>query len=114
MRKHKGLMSEESISLLKRFGENIDLARVRRRLRISTVCGRAGISSQTYQRLKNGEEGVTLAVVMNVLSALDLESTFALVASPDTDEVGIAMERAAQPDRVSGNGEGSDVLAADW
>lgn len=107
-------MSEDSLSLLKKFGENIDLARVRRRLRVTTICSRAGISSQTYQRLKDGEEGVTLAVVMNVLSALDLEASFALVAAPESDEVGIAMERAAQPIRVSGSGEVKDVLAADW
>lgn len=112
-RKHKGLVSEESLSILKSFGENVDLARVRRRLRITTICSRAGISSQTYQRLKNGEGGVTLAVVMNVLSALDLEVSFASVAAPESDEVGIALERAAQPRRVSGGEEDKDVLVAD-
>ena len=104
-RKHKDLVSEESLSILKKFGEHLDLARVRRRLRITTVCSRAGISSQTYQRLKNGESGVTLAVVMNVLSALDLEASFTLVAAPESDVVGVAMERAALPRRVSGGAE---------
>jgi transcriptional regulator with XRE-family HTH domain len=106
MRRHKGLISDRSQALLIALGENIDVARKRRRLQIDTICTRAGITKQTYSRLKKGESGISVGVLMNVLSALDLEEMIGAVASPEHDEVGMTLERAQQPSRVR---EGVDV-----
>ncbi len=112
---HKGFMSDPARELLATLGENIDTARKRRRLKISTVCSRSGITSQTYQRLKRGDGGISLAVLMNVLSALDIETMIGLLAAPDQDQVGLALERAASPKRIRTEGEGNGQnLDANW
>jgi len=94
-------------------GNGIEVARIRRRLKISTICSRAGITRQTYQRLRQGEAGVSLGVLMNVLSAMDLEEGMASIASPELDQVGITMSLAREPERIRTEGE-HDVLEADW
>lgn len=108
MLRYKLLLPEAITDLLTQVGANIDLARKRRRLTIGTVCGRAGITAQTYRRLAAGEPGIGLGVVAAVLSAINLEDDLALIASPATDEVGISMERAHQPKKI--RGELSDEL----
>lgn len=113
MHKHAGLFSDRSQQLLHALGENIDLARKRRRLQVDTVCKRAGITGQTYQRLKKGEMGVSIGVLMNVLSALDLEEMVAALAAPELDLTGLAHERSLQPARVH-EGDANDSLDPDW
>lgn len=110
MQKHKSLLSARAVELLAEVGSNIDLARTRRRLTVKSVCNRAGITAQTYKRLIDGEAGVTLAVLLGVLSALDLEEDFATLASPALDKVGITLERAAKPARIrNGDDNGLEV-----
>ena len=110
---HKGYISERSDELMKGIGNGIEIARIRRRLKISTICSRAGITRQTYQRLRQGEAGVSLGVLMNVLSAMDLEEAMASIASPELDQVGITMSLAREPERIRTEGE-PNVLDADW
>ncbi|NWD57161.1 helix-turn-helix transcriptional regulator [Pseudomonas veronii] len=110
---HKGYISERADELLKGIGSGIEIARQRRRLKISTICSRAGITRQTYQRLRQGEAGVSLGVLMNVLSALDLEEGMASIAAPELDQVGITMSLAREPDRIRIEGA-PNVLEADW
>lgn len=102
--------------LLADLGANIDIARKRRRLKISQICERAGVSQQTYQRLKKGEPGVSIGALLNILTALDLESSIAQVADPSTDEYGISLERARTTQRIKDEG-GMDVgynMDPDW
>jgi transcriptional regulator with XRE-family HTH domain len=113
MHKHIGFLSDRSQELLKVLGENIDLARKRRRLQIDTLCKRAGITGQTYQRLKKGEKGVSMGVLMNVLSALDMEEMISVVAAPERDLVGQAHERTQHPVRVH-EGDSDDELDPNW
>ncbi|MEB0041878.1 MULTISPECIES: helix-turn-helix transcriptional regulator [unclassified Pseudomonas] len=113
MHKHSGFLSDRSQQLLKTLGENIDLARKRRRLQVDTICKRAGITGQTYQRLKKGEKGVSIGVLMNVLSALDMEEMISSVAGPSLDHIGLAHERSLQPVRVH-EGDANGNLDPDW
>lgn len=110
---HKGYISDRSDELLKGIGDGVETARKRRRLKISTICSRAGITRQTYQRLRQGEPGVSLGVLMNVLSALDLEEGMANIAAPELDQVGITLSLARDPERVRIEGE-PNVLEANW
>jgi len=102
MRKHKALLPDSTIALLEQVGANLDLARKRRRLTVETICSRAGITPQTYRRLAKGEAGLGIGVLAAVLSAMNLENDLALIASPSSDDVGIARERAQQPRRIRG------------
>jgi transcriptional regulator with XRE-family HTH domain len=102
--------------LLSDLGANIDVARKRRRLKISQICERAGVSQQTYQRLKKGEPGVSLGALLSVLTALDLEGSISQVADPSTDEYGISLERARTTQRIKDEGS-KDVghnMDPDW
>ena len=64
-------------------GENIKLARKRRRLTLIQVAERAGINRSTLSLLENGSSGVSLGVCFNVLKVLGLQNDFLKIASDD-------------------------------
>lgn len=83
-------MSRNSIALLpknkkilKKVGENIKLARLRRKLTMDQVSERAGISRPTLSSLEKGNPAVSLGIVLQVLVVLGLEKDFILLANDD-------------------------------
>lgn len=69
--------------ILKTFGEQIKLARLRRKLSSEQVAERAGISRSTLVKLEKGHVGVSIGHVLNVLSVLGLEKDFLQLAKDD-------------------------------
>lgn len=69
--------------LLTEVGENLRLARLRRRLSAEQVAERAGISRSTLHLLENGSAGTSLGKLLQVLVVLGLESDLARLASDD-------------------------------
>jgi len=69
--------------LLVELGENIRLARLRRKLSAQLVAERAGMSRTTLRAIERGEAGVTLGAYANVLHCLGLEKDLALIAQDD-------------------------------
>jgi transcriptional regulator with XRE-family HTH domain len=69
--------------LLEQLGENLRLARKRRKLTTSQVAERAGISRSTLYHLEKGEANSSLAVLLQVLVALKLENDLSKLASDD-------------------------------
>lgn len=83
-------MARESIVLLPtlqrllcELGENICLARLRRKISQEQLAERAGISRKTLYSLEKGEPSVSIGIYANVLFSLGLEKNLALVASDD-------------------------------
>jgi transcriptional regulator with XRE-family HTH domain len=74
-------------------GENIRLARMRRKLSASIVAERAGMSRMTLRSVEKGEPGVTLGAYANVLFVLRLEDDIAKVGLDD--ELGRKLQDAA-------------------
>ncbi len=68
---------------LVRLGENIRLARLRRGLTAELVAERAGMARDTLRALENGEAGVSLGALANVLHTLGLSQELSAVASDD-------------------------------
>lgn len=64
-------------------GENIKLARKRRKLTAEQVSERAGIHRATLHRIEKGDPSVAIGLYFNVLKVLNLESDFSKIAQDD-------------------------------
>lgn len=65
------------------FGENIKLARLRRKLSAKQVAERANVSRKTLWAVENGSSGVALGTYARVLFVLGLEKDILKVAQDD-------------------------------
>lgn len=70
-------------ALLRTFGENIRLARLRRNITAKLEAERAGISIATLQKIENGSPTVALGNYMQVLLTFGLERDILKVAADD-------------------------------
>ena len=73
----------KSKRLLQTVGENIKLARLRRKLTMDQVSERAGISRPTLSSLEKGNPAVSLGIILQVLLVLGLEKDILLLAEDD-------------------------------
>ncbi|PHR42611.1 MAG: transcriptional regulator [Fluviicola sp.] len=69
--------------IMAELGENIKLARLRRKLSAQQVAERAGISRSTLNYIEKGYEGVSIGYYLNVLNVLGLEKDLLIIASDD-------------------------------
>jgi transcriptional regulator with XRE-family HTH domain len=83
MAKKKTILLPKSKKLLEELGENIQLARLRRKLSSEQVAERAGISRPTLVKIEGGHPGVSIGNLLNVLLVLGLEKDLLLVAKDD-------------------------------
>lgn len=65
------------------FGENVKLARKRRKLTMVQVSERADISRNTLYLIEKGNSGVSLGAVFNVLRVFGLQDDFLKLAADD-------------------------------
>ena len=72
--------AQKPISVL---GENIKLARLRRKFSAEQVAERANISRPTLVSIEKGNPNVTIGAYVKVLSVLGLENDFMEVANDD-------------------------------
>lgn len=77
------LMTRKLSSHLKILGEQIHLARLRRKLSMELVAERAQCTRLTVSRLENGDPAVSIGTLLRVLNALQLENDIILVAKDD-------------------------------
>lgn len=70
-------------ALLETIGENIRLARLRRKLTTQQVAERAGITRTTLWQVEKGAGGVSMATYAQVLLVLGLENDLIQIASDD-------------------------------
>ena len=69
---------------LRELGENMKLARLRRRLPATLVAERAGMSRPTLRAIERGDPGVNIGAYANVLMSLGLEKEIASIARGDS------------------------------
>lgn len=82
MRSRKTILPKHR-RILEGLGENIRLARLRRKLSASKVAERAGISRNTLHLLETGSSSTSIITLFQVLVVLGLENDFAQLASDD-------------------------------
>ena len=81
-------------------GERIRIARKRRHLLQAELAQKAGVGEKTIRRLENGDAGVSIGTVLNVLWALGLLSSASALADPDHDEHGKTLDLVRLPKRI--------------
>ena len=95
MGRKKHVMLPSLRRLLTELGENIRLARLRRRLPAAMLAERAGISRNTLRAIEQGDASVTFAAYVYVLFCLGLEKDLKLIARDD--ELGRKLQDANLP-----------------
>lgn len=79
----KQVVLPKFINLLEQMGENIKLARKRRKLTAVQVAERAGIARSTLYLIEKGEVSVAMGAYFNVLRVLGLQNDFLKLAADD-------------------------------
>src|ERR1700753_601861 len=69
--------------VLVELGENIRLARLRRKLSVTQICERAGIGRNTLWQIEKGGASVAIGAYAQVLFTLGLEQDLVKVAADD-------------------------------
>ncbi len=83
MRSKKVILLPAAKRTMKALGENIKLARRRRRLSTNQVAERANISRSTLWLVEKGEPGVAMGTYLQVLFVLGLEKDLERIAADD-------------------------------
>lgn len=83
MSRGKVILLPSNQRLLKKLGENIKLARLRRKLSAEMVAERANVSRPTILAVETGATGVSIGTLIQVLFVLGLEKDILKVASDD-------------------------------
>jgi transcriptional regulator with XRE-family HTH domain len=76
-------ITPSTAKILTEFGENIKLARLRRKLSAEQVAERANISRPTLLAIEKGMPGVAIGSYVQVLFVLNLEKDLLKVAADD-------------------------------
>lgn len=79
----KQLIFPKYYQLLSTVGENIKLARKRRKLTTIQVAERAGIDRSTLYQIEKGSPSVSLGAYFNVFRVLGLQNDFLKLAADD-------------------------------
>ena len=90
----------EVTSAVRRLGENVRVARVRRSLSQEELAQACGITRKTLYALEKGVPGTTIGTAFTVLWKLGLLNTAPALADPQADEHGKILEAARRPKRV--------------
>lgn len=83
MNSKKVLLLPKYQKIFDEIGENIKLARKRRKLTTEQVAERAGIHRATLHRVEKGDPTVAIGIYFNVLKVLNLENDFSKIANDD-------------------------------
>ncbi len=98
MRPKKTVLLPKAVKSLQIFGQNLKLARIRRRISAAMMCERAGISHATLTAIEQGKPSVSMAGYMSVLFCLNMHADIEKVASDDV--LGRELQDLQLPKRV--------------
>ncbi len=98
MKPKKTLLLPKAARSLAVLGQNMKLARIRRRITAAMMCERAGISHATLTAIEQGKPSVSMAGYMSVLFCLNLHADIEKVAADDV--LGRELQDLRLPKRV--------------
>ncbi|MBI9113342.1 helix-turn-helix domain-containing protein [Maridesulfovibrio ferrireducens] len=94
-------LSPKTISTLKILGENIKTARLRRNVTLAEMAERTFMTRNRLRKVERGDPTVGLGALAQVLEYLELSDQLLLIAKPETDELGKALEQRNRKKRAS-------------
>ena len=98
MKTKKTVLLPKASRSLAVLGENLRLARVRRRITARMMCERAGVSHATLTAIEHGRASVSMAGYMSVLFCLNMHTDIEKVAADD--QLGRELQDLGLPKRV--------------
>lgn len=81
--KKKVIMYPKMTRTLSLMGEQIRLARLRRKISVDTVTNRAGVSRSTVWKVEKGDPSVSIGAYVRVLNAIGMMDDLLLIAKDD-------------------------------
>ena len=85
---------------LRKLGQDIRDARLRRRIPTAVMAERASMSRTTLNKIEKGDPGVSLGNYANVLFVLGMAERLGDLADVRTDVVGLELEEERLPQRI--------------
>ncbi|MGH0003759.1 helix-turn-helix domain-containing protein [Pseudovibrio ascidiaceicola] len=85
---------------LKKMGQDIDIARRKRKISMEDLAQRAGISRTTLSRLLKGDDGVAIGSLAGVLNVLGELEKIMNVIDVSLDDTGMLLDKERLPKRV--------------
>ena len=98
MRPKKTILLPKAVKSLQILGQNLKLARIRRRISAAMMCERAGVSHATLTAIEQGKPTVSMAGYMSVLFCLNMHTDIEKVATDDI--LGRELQDLQLPKRV--------------
>ena len=98
MRPRKTLLMPKARKSLEILGQNLKLARIRRRISAAMMCERACVSHATLTAIEQGKPSVSMAGYMSVHFSLNMHTDKEKVASDDV--LGRELQDLQLPKRV--------------
>ena len=83
MKPRKTLLMPKARKSLEILGQNLKLARIRRRISAALMCERACVSHATLTAIEQGKPSVSMAGYMSVLFCLNMHTDMEKVAADD-------------------------------
>ena len=83
MNSRKAIVLPKYLKMFEQIGENIKLARKRRKLTTEQVSERAGIHRATLNRIEKGDPSVAIGLYFNVFKVLNLQDDFMKLGTDD-------------------------------
>ena len=98
MKPRKPLLLPKARKSLEILGQNLKLARIRRRISAAMMCERACVSHATLTAIEQGKPSVSMAGYMSVLFCLNMHTDMEKVAADDV--LGRELQDLQLPKRV--------------
>jgi transcriptional regulator with XRE-family HTH domain len=88
------------IRALRKLGEDIRNARLRRRIPTEIMAGRASISRTTLHKVERGDKSVSISTYATILFILGLLEKLSSLADVAQDNVGLQLDEERLPKRI--------------
>jgi len=93
-------LPDDVLLIIKRLGERVRAARVRRKLRQEDLAARTGLSRSFIQSVERGQATCFVGGLVNILWTLGLANELELIADPGLDRDGLSLALSSEKKRV--------------